>query len=301
MMRKYKTMKHAIAWMLAMTLVLGAALSGCGSQPEEAPVQTTAPETPETQATAVTEPQVPGVLVETAFFSAELPATCEGKIRHMEVSADNITMEVFYMLMGDQDRELFRVGFGSAAVGDAIGTLKAGDEELLVTLSVPVYEQGDFADEQSLNTYYSLMDQLDTILTAIRSIDGFSSGSTAAAPAPLTKKAVLAYWEVELPESMFWEERKNGGIYRADFYGMIEEERIALYSITIGDQEVTSVLGNFRADGWARPLGVEVFELSTQLPWTDEDQVQAHAIMMDTINDVLAVIMASPDFIPLEG
>lgn len=236
--------------------------------------------------------------IDTAYCALKISADCADKIRHTETVEDGVTKETFYMIHGDGERELFQICFGVMQEGDSIGWLVTDEGRLPVMVIVPAYDFNAF-EEAEQQTYLTLMDQLNVLLSSIRESEQFTTKpDVATIEEPEQQEAQLAYWEVMLPITMEWEEQRVGDVYTVDFYGMIDAERIRLYTISLGDTPAESALGMYTADGEARMLGVTPYSLDSQLPDATDAQRQTYSVLMDTINTVLPVIMGSENYSP---
>ena len=236
--------------------------------------------------------------IDTAYCPLQISADCVDKIRHTETVEDGVTRETFYMLLEDGEKELFQICFGSVEEGDSIGWLVTDEGRLPVMVIVPAYDFNAF-EEAEQQTYLTLMDQLNVLLSSIRESEQFTTKpDVTTIEEPEQQEAQLAYWEVMLPITMEWEEQRVGDVYTVDFYGMIDAERIRLYTISLGDTPAESALGMYTADGEARMLGVTPYSLDSQLPDATDAQRQTYSVLMDTINTVLPVIMGSENYSP---
>ena len=236
--------------------------------------------------------------IETAFASLQIPSDCLGRIQHMEIAEGDMTMEVFSMLPEDGGRELFRICFGGTQTETPIGYLMAGDEEIPVSVVTSEYDINAFsADEKE--AYFGIMDQLNAILSSVLEHENFKKleEPQQVETVETTQTADLAYWEVELLENMDWEESSTDGIYKVDFYGMLGEERIRLYTVSLGAAPAETALGAFVTDGKTRTLGVEIYNISSQVDLANEELMTTYGVMMDTVNDVLQAIMESENYI----
>ena len=236
--------------------------------------------------------------IETAFASLQIPSDCLGRIQHMEIAEGDMTMEVFSMLPEDGGRELFRICFGGTQTETPIGYLMAGDEEIPVSVVTSEYDINAFsADEKE--AYFGIMDQLNAILSSVLEHENFKKleEPQQVETVETTQTADLAYWEVELLENMDWEESSTDGIYKVDFYGMLGVERIRLYTVSLGAAPAETALGAFVTDGKTRTLGVETYNISSQVDLANEELMTTYGVMMDTVNDVLQAIMESENYI----
>ena len=286
--KKCRCMNKRVVVCCAVIIMLMACVAGCASKKN-------AESSINSAQTAVT---VNDQTIETAFASLQIPSDCLGRIQHMEIAEGDMTMEVFSMLPEDGERELFRICFGGTQTETPIGYLMAGDEEIPVSVVTSEYDINAFsADEKE--AYFGIMDQLNAILSSVLEHENFKKleEPQQVETVETTQTADLAYWEVELLENMDWEESSTDGIYKVDFYGMLGEERIRLYTVSLGAAPAETALGAFVTDGKTRTLGVETYNISSQVDLANEELMTTYGVMMDTVNDVLQAIMESENYI----
>lgn len=271
-------------------LAVAALTAGCSSNKDSGK--------PKTDTESAQNVAVAYQTIDTAYCPLQIAEDCVEKIRHTELAEDGVTREIFYMIQENGEKELFQICFGSVEEGDSIGWFQNGEEKLAVNVIVPAYDLSTFTEAEQ-ETYLTLMDQLNVLLSSIRDSAQFTAGDgTQAAGEPEKQPARLAYWEVMLPVTMEWEEKETNNVYTVDFYGMIDAERIRLYTISLGDTPVESALGMYMVVGEARMLGITPYTLDSQLPDATDAQRQTYSVLMDTINTVLPVIMGSENYSP---
>lgn len=281
-----KKKKPAIL-IIVIVFVLSAAILGTvwrfndGEKPTD-PENTTGP----------TSEPIRYAAIETAYGPLWIEEDYADSIRHEEVSDGDTTIEVFYMVLPDGERELFHIIFGNASQGDYIGTLKTDGQAVPVSVTVCTYTKEDFPDQDALNDYYTLMDQVNVVLDSIRASDSFAASGSQTG----TRVAELTYWSVELPETVTWEERTDDQTYYVDFFGTIGEENVRLYTISLGEAAADSFIGLYEIDGKQVPVGVQTYSLES-----GETYFSEYAAMMETINDVIQVIMADQHFSALSS
>lgn len=105
----------------------------------------------------------------------------------------------------------------------------------------------------------------------------------------------MRFWSLTLPDNVMWEESETNGVYRVDFYGMIEDKRIDLYFVGLGEMEADTKLGYFTVDGVQMPIMVGNSELVAFDSWSKEDQRVIYD-MMDSINLVIQQIVACDQY-----
>ncbi len=233
------------------------------------------------------------VTVQTKYLALSYSDIYTDVLVHQEVLSDTVTMEIFSLQMNDGSMELFRIYFGDEARGIVAGYLTADGEEIPVTYTICQYNDDEFVDEDTRALYFETMNCFNEIMAGLQADNRFQT-EKAAAPVE-NAETELSYWTVTLPDTMEYEESEENGQYKVAFYGNVAGERIALYTIYIGDPSAETVLGTFDVNGEAKKLSVENYEIMPAERWTDEDQASAYA-MMATINDVIQAIMSSENF-----
>lgn len=254
----------------------------------EATVQTVQP--PET--TAATQPPAQDLLVETQYLSVQIPADYGKDMVYREVTENGIAMEIFSMVLGEEQRELFRIYFGDTQTGNSFGILNVDGTDLSVTVSVCEYSDSAFADQEDQERYYTLMDSLNVVLEAIRNDSRFRNEEKVVVE---TEEKQMSYWNFSLPEGMELEETQENGQYRITFFGNINGETHTLYRVAVGDETLRTVLGTYPMDGEQKPVSVESCDLPVTDGWEPATVTELYK-MMDSINDVIQTIMESEGF-----
>lgn len=246
----------------------------------------------QTQTQQAQEPEETFTTIKTKYCDLQFSERYSESLRHVESVQDEVAMEVFYMVSGDTERELFRICFGGDLAGEKLGVWKTDGKELPVILSTGSYEAEEFSNEDEQLLYMNMMDQLDTVLTVIRSAENYAAVGTEVMAEAEKRETAMTYWTVELPEQMQWEETVEGELYAADFYGTVAGERVTLYTVWIGEMEADSEpIGMLQG----KPVYLQTGEIQPGEGWTEEDTAAAY-VMMDTINDVITAIETSADF-----
>ena len=235
-------------------------------------------------------------VLETNYCDLLFHKQYEDMICHVESSDNGSAVEVFYMISGEREVELFRVYFGPDEVGDLIGTLCAPSGEISVSVTACVYTLEDFADENEYILYHELMEELNTVINSIRSSEGFREKDENQQPIIEKGNVQLKYWTLVLPESMSWEETETAGLYLVDFYATVLGEQIKMYTIYMGEAEANTMLGYFKVGSENRPIWVKVYDIQAKDTWTDEETAGAYT-MMESINDVIHSIMDNENFV----
>lgn len=291
--------KHSRGSMLVVLLLAAAVmLAACGNEAAPEATQPSGEKVDQTvgstaESTDVTQLQQELVTIQTQYLSLSYPETYADVLLHQEVTADAVTMEIFSMKADNRTLELFRIFFGDETVGSIAGYLSVDGQEIPVTYTICQYNDEEFTDEETRAQYYETMNCLNDIMGTLEADDCFQTEKKEH-PVENTE-TVLTYWTVTLPETMEYEEFEENGLYKVACYGNVAGERIALYTIYIGDPGAETVLGTYDVNGEAKKLSVESYEIIPAESWTDEEQASAYA-MMATVNDVIQTIMSSENF-----
>lgn len=283
--------------MLSALLVMAMMLfSACGTDTQLAPTQPVDESTPdsvETETAGEEQMQQPMVEVQTKYTVLSYPESYKDVLSHQEIVSDAVTMEIFSMEAETGAMELFRIWFGDDTTGSVAGYLNVDGTEIPVSYTICQYNDDEFADEDVRKMYCETMNCINDIMDGIHSDERFS---TEKAQSPVENGEInLAYWTFTLPSSMECEEIEENGQYEVSFYGNVAGEKIALYTISVGDTERNTVLGTYVINGEAKTLSLESYEIVPVEGWSDAEWESVYA-MMATINDVLPVIMSSENF-----
>ena len=280
-----KTLIIVLSVVLALAVVvLGILLNSAGKE-EKLPAASQ-----EGQSQTPAEPET--MTLETSHGAVRIDAALAEVLRYEEQKSGGRITEIYTLVLGGTEKEVFRICFGDETQGDLIGYL--GDRA--VTVLVTPYGEADFQSAQEQQTYERVMDLLNLILESVYGSSDFVSDLTPEAEPVQTQQAVLTYWTVELPMGMRWEESTADGQYKAEFYGAVSGEEYLLYTVTLGG-EVADPLGAYLVDGTAMVLGITVNNASSQMAYTEDGSMEAYGTMMDTVNGVLQVIEASENYI----
>ena len=291
-----------VAMLIVAVVILIVMMCQQGTTPETIPEATPGRETVVSEPTEVveasealtevpTEAPITYTTFETGHGPVQIDANYADMITYEELQEGDITHELYFMPLEDNVLEVYRISFGDASLGDLFGYLDGRP----VTVMVTPHEDTDFPNEQSVENYYGVMEQLNAILMVIREREDFAeelTPQTEIMPEVPRQDASLTYWNVELPENVEWEENTSDDIYTVDFYGTINDQRIKLYTISLGDTDVDSIIGQYSADGVQQVVGVTIHTAESGL---NQSNVE-YSTMMDTINIVLSAIMESDGF-----
>lgn len=233
------------------------------------------------------------VAVQTHYGPIQFPEVLAGNVRHAETVEGDITLEVFYMVYESGEKEVFRIYFGSADMGEHLGYLNTDAGEIPVTFALCEYADEDFTLEEERILYSNMMTAFTVVSNSIQSDERFSELRSMEQVGE--QGAQMRFWSLTLPDNVMWEESETNGIYRVDFYGMIEDKRIDLYYIGLGEMEADTKLGYFTVDGVQMPIMVGNSELVAFDSWSKEDQRVIYD-MMDSINLVIQQIVACDQY-----
>jgi len=206
------------------------------------------------------------------------------------------TTEAFYMKVGDAEEvPLFRIDVGDENLGEWLGLLKTENGDIPVTYTVFTVsdEQLTALGEEASNTYGELMNGFSTLLEGIFSDSRFTTEKPLAVGED--REVQMTYWTVKLPGKVSCSETAENGNYQAIFFGDIQGESVALYTVRIGEIKAESELGLFSVEGTDKPVTIESYDLGERASWSDDDYSAAYR-MMDTINHVIETIMSSEQF-----
>lgn len=286
-----RILKHVLHICVIMAILT--ALCGCGKE-----VQPHIDEAENEQTEAVTgdpsdldnEEDLPKtVLIETSVCQILFPEDAYDVLVYDEHSQAGEVMGIFYAANGESKQEVFRLIFSPIEQQNAVGFLKIPNGDLFVSISVCDYRDEDFSDDNAKENYYTIVSAINTVLESIYAderfckIDEYNAQNFA---------AEFAYWSVELPENVVWEEEFLDENYMVTFYGDIGDKRVKLYSVSIGNKLLGSQIGFYSVDEQWNPVTVESYPFSLDKGWTDS-QIAELQTLMSTINDVLQAITSS--------
>lgn len=266
--------------MQIMLLVLLLVLPGCSNKTNE---EETGP------AETVVE------LADSAELVLQFPEELtEYVIREQTIYGSAIT-EAFYIKSGDAAIPLYRIDVGDGNLGDWLGALRTKSGDIPVTYTVFDISEEDMASlgENAQSLYVDLMDGFNVMLEGIINDPRFTYEKTI--EVGQEKNVSMNYWAVDLPDSMWFTEKMEDGNYEAVFYTNIRGEAVELYVVRIGNTKAETQLGLFEINGEKKSVSIESYDLPEKSTWEAEDYSTAYR-MMDTINDVIEVIMQSKQF-----
>lgn len=229
------------------------------------------------------------VSVETKYVTICYPKEYEGKLSNKEVVQDSISVVIFNAPVGEENREVFRIYFNDESMGVLCGYITRGADEIPVCYAVSEYEEDIFKTEEMKKDYYSLMDAFEAVIDSIYSNPQFR---TEKREIPIEDRdASMKYWEATIPENVYWEEFESEVVYRVDFYGIIQDERIDLYSVGFGSMEADYSIGTYPVDGEDRDILVRIYDIPEEY---EADEAESNKIyrMLESVNAVVDAIVA---------
>ena len=205
------------------------------------------------------------------------------------------TTEAFYIKNSGDDIPMFRIDVGDEKLGDWLGVFKTDKGEIPVTYTVFTVSEDDIASlgENGRELYDELMRSFNILLETVFNDPRFSFDKQI--DVGESHGVAMTYWTIELPDKMLFSENTSNGNYEAVFYTVLNGENVKLYTVCIGEEMAETQLGYFEIAGVKKPISVGSFDLSENYAWTEDDYAVAYR-MMDTINDVIEVIMSSKQF-----
>lgn len=267
---------------LGMAVIVACGLMACGKGDEsQDPLR------------ATEAPKIATVPIDTMYCTLQFPESLIENLRHVEVTEGRIAMEVFYLVSEEGEKELYRIHFADAKMGELLGYLTIDGVEVPITHSVCEYANEDFRTEEERKLYYEMMDAFSVLVNTIYADARFSE-TRFVAPVG-TREVKLRYWNVVLPENVQCVETEENGSYCVKFYGEVGGEQINLYMILVGNGEAETSLGFYTVDGERKPVRVQTYDMEPYANWSEEDQTIIYR-MMESLNTVIQTIVADEKF-----
>lgn len=227
------------------------------------------------------------------FQGIQFESTYLDLIQHEEVTDGDVIMEVFYMVRDNGEMDLFRICFTDQPIGTPICKVRLDDQIIPVNVVTASHVQEDFNGEEEYNTYCMLMEQVNVVVDWILTSDFVVADELQEGE---RTTAALQLWTVELPQSITWEESGSGNTYRVDFFGTVGDKKILLYTVSLDSAVQGNVLGTYELDSGKTPVYIQTYSLDDQGEGFDEFAYTEYATLMETINDVVQVIMSDAKF-----
>ena len=164
--------KGSSLWIVVQILALVVVAMGIVLVLQRAQINANSQSAPD-DATVYQEPVIKLAAIDTAYGQLQFGEDYMSNIRHEEVVNGDLTMEVFNMICEEGEWLLFSVCFGDTDMGQRIGKIHADGKDIPVSVVVGSYAEENFPDNDAYKMYYVLMDQLDVVLTSIRSGENF--------------------------------------------------------------------------------------------------------------------------------
>lgn len=298
-----KYTKFCVIVLLLLVAVL--AFAGCENEPLETTEEATFTSIPPEEETIATDsvttegtteettvPLVEGTELKMTYLSVMLPQqVLENMLFESVVDGDTV-MEVFSLKQIDGAIELFRVFYGKTGYGNEIGTLNVDGNNLTVSVVASNYDESVFADEETSDQYYAMMENLNLIVGVIQADPRFSSDEGKTIHKQETQ---VAEWNFSLPEDVQWEETYNENSVKLSFFTEINGVRADLYAVSIGGETLQSVLGQYTYNGEMQPISVGTYPSPNMEGWEEKD-ITNYYQMMDSINDVIQTVQSNESF-----
>lgn len=241
--------------------------------------------------------------IETTYLTLQYPKEYKKYLVYEETMNGQDSEVAFFMNFEEQKLELFRIGVYANAPEVYEGFLNTENGTMYVSLvSAPidrnVFYTEEVTGEPELNAemealYFAMKDGMTMVMNSIECASGYSV--VMGVFENDKKDGSLSYWKVSLPSNVTWEEKNEGSIYRAMFYGNVGEKKIPLYTISLGDTTAETPIGQFQVNGETKLVSVEVHDPNEAGTLTEEEQAAVY-VLLDTVNDVLHVIREDKNF-----
>ena len=229
------------------------------------------------------------ILVETKYAPLTYPKEYEGKLTTKEVVQNGVSVVIFNAIVAEENRELFRIYFNDESMGALFGYITHGSDEIPVSYDVAEYEDDIFKTEDMKKDYYSLMDAFQAVIDSIYANPQFR---TERREIPVEDRvASMKYWEVTIPDNVYWEEFESEVVYRVDFYGFAEDDRVELYSVGFGIMDSDYSIGSFSVNGETHEILVRIHDIPEEYLVDESDRNKIYR-MLESVNSVVDAIMA---------
>lgn len=241
--------------------------------------------------------------IETTYLTVQYPKEYKKYLTYEETLNGQDSEVVFFMNYTEKKLELFRISVLSNAPEAYEGYLDTGNGTMYVSMIAFPMDKNVFyveneEGEAEVNAemealYYAMKDGMTQVMRSIEQAPGYST--VMGAYVNDKKDEAMSYWTVSLPSNITWEEKTEGDIYRAVFYGTVGEKKILLYTVSLGDATAEAPIGQLVVNGETRIVSVEVHDLNSAGALTAEEQASAY-VLMDTVNDVIQSIRQDKNF-----
>ena len=244
--------------------------------------------------------QLRTVNLKTTYLTLKYPKQYAKYLNYEELRSGADTEIVFTMIHDEIEAELFRLAITTEAPAEYVGYLSVDGQAKYVSVLIAGWDPEIFAEaqtdeelekqEKTTELYYAMLDGVSTVMQSVYADAKFSIAKGVSESEKQERS--MTYWKVSIPATIAVEEVEENGIYRATFSCDIGGKTVKLYTISLGDADAESVIGQFVVNGEGRIMSVEVYEAADM---ADADREIAYA-MMDTINEVLEAIRADQNF-----
>lgn len=241
--------------------------------------------------------------IETTYLSIQYPKEYKKYLTYEETLNGVDSEAVFFMNYEDNKLELFRLNVCSDAPETYEGYLNTDKGTMYVSLAGSSVDQNlffsdDVSGDPEVNVemealYYAMKDGMTAVMKSIEQAPNYSVvrgvfGND-------KKEETLSYWKVNLPSNVTYEEKYEGAVYRAEFYGNVGEKKIPLYTISLNDTTAENPIGQLVVNGEAKLVSAQVHDPNADATLTEEERATVY-ILLDTINDVLQAIRQDKNF-----
>lgn len=247
--------------------------------------------------------KIPTMDIQTTYVTLQYPKEYRKFLKHEEILDEADAEEVFSMVYQEKEVELFRLFFTQEESENAEGYLNTDHGVLCITLQPAqidpdIFIQDPDSEESEKDTemeslYYAMLDGMGIVLDSIKQDSQYSSLKEIAENQK--QDAKILYWEIQLPTDITWEETTEGNVEQVTFFAKAGEKTIRLYTISLGEDQDQSSIGQYLADGQAKNINVTAYDLSENEVLTEEEKAVAYTLM-DTVNDVIQVIQKDKNY-----
>ena len=242
--------------------------------------------------------------IQTTYLTLQYPKEYKEYLTYEETVVGQNSEVVFFMNYHEEKMELFRLRVCMEAPEVYEGFLKTNNGDMYVALTGFQMDQNAFvteneAGEPEINAemealYFAMKDGMTMVMNSIEQAPGYSTVMGVFEVDKMDE--ALSHWTVSLPSNITWEEKNEGEIYRAVFYGNVGDKKIPLYTVSLGDTTADSPIGQFSVNGEMKIVSVDVNNFDAAEEFT-EDELAVVYVLMDTVNDVLTAIRESDNFV----
>ncbi len=239
-------------------------------------------------------------LVETPYFTAELPAFLRDVIHLEESTGDGYNLRCYGTAEGEKHL-LFDFSVGGNG-SQTLGILEIDGKEYPVFAEAYPLTSESTLSEDARQTLLSAQEQLNTFLSAVYGHPGFREAGSLSPTEPINLGAVTSYGTLTVPavwEEHMWAvtEPETGG-ESVTFFALVSQAELPLYSVLIGtDPTGADLIGFLTLENGAKaPVSLLLYDCPTGEGYTDADRDKFLA-MQEEVNHTLAELSGWPGFI----